>query len=77
MEIRLYDKRLIDKKDLDSTKAIRLLDIWVYGPILIIAGLMPIMPKWMRVVLISLGILTFIYNGYYYLKYKDQDTIVK
>lgn len=66
-----FDIRQVSKQELNSTQLIRLIDIFIYAPILVLAGTMKTMPQWIRIILIILAIGTIIYNSYYYFKYKS------
>lgn len=57
--------------DIQRAQKIRLLDIFIIGPTLIIIGLLSKNSLPVRIILISIGIGTIFYNGYFYLKYKS------
>lgn len=50
---------------------VRLFDILLFAPILIYIGASGKMNKWTRGALIVMGLGTIIYNGYYFIKYKQ------
>lgn len=78
MDFKLYDTRTITEKDYKSTQVIRAMDIFIYGPVLIMFAFMSSFPRWVRVTLITMAVLTIVYNAYYYLYYKNREqTIVK
>lgn len=72
MNFRLYDTRTITEKDYKSTQVIRAMDILIYGPILILFAFMPSLPKWARIALVIMAVLTIAYNAYYYEYYKNR-----
>lgn len=51
-----------------KTQNVRLLDVFVLGPLLLYAGLQrrPL-PRWLNVALVVSGVLTILYNGNNYL----------
>jgi hypothetical protein len=59
----------------EKTQAIRLLDVFVFGPLMIYAGINHAPPKnWLRYALIGMGIGTIWYNGVNYLKNRNQSS---
>ena len=60
------------KSDIERAQMVRLWDILFIAPILIIVGLLPSTPLWAKFLLIAIGIGTFLYNGNFYLKYKNK-----
>lgn len=59
------------KMQADKSQYVRLLDVFVIGPVLIYAGTFKALPKYLRVFLIVVGILTILYNANNYLKNKE------
>lgn len=59
------------KEDVMRAQPIRLWDVFAIGPILILMGLFINMPVIARMILIGIGAGTIIYNGSFYLKYKN------
>lgn len=57
-------------KDVQNAQRVRLWDILLLGPALIIIGLLPVINIPMRAILIGIGAGTIIYNAYFYNKYK-------
>lgn len=53
-----------------NLQTVRLLDVFMIGPVLIFLGLYLKIPMWARLILIGIGIGTVIFNGNNYLKYK-------
>lgn len=64
-------KNIDYKKDVDRAQSVRLWDVFLIGPALIIAGLIPTCPKIIKIILIVIGVGTIGYNGYHYLKYRN------
>jgi len=58
------------KKQIGNAQMVRLWDIFFIAPVLVFVGVKYKMPILARIALIGIGIGTFIYNGYFYLKYK-------
>lgn len=52
----------------DKSQSVRLLDVFVIGPVLIYAGTFKTLPKYLRIFLFVVGVLTIVYNGNNYLK---------
>lgn len=52
-------------------QGMRLFDILVFSPILIYVGLSGKLNSTLRATLVVLGFTTIMYNGYYFLKYKQ------
>lgn len=58
------------QSDVQKAQMIRLWDIFFISPALIIIGFLPNIPLLARIILIGIGIGTFVYNGTFYIKYK-------
>lgn len=56
-----------------SKQAVRLVDVFIFSPILIYIGLSGKLTPFWRTVLVILGISTIIYNGYYFIKYNKSN----
>ncbi len=54
-----------------KTQTIRILDVFVFGPVIVYAGTRRKLPAWLRASLIVIGAGTVVYNGYNYLKNRD------
>jgi hypothetical protein len=52
----------------DNTQAIRLVDVFVIGPLLIYASTFKTLPSYLRIALLLIGVATIIYNGNNYIK---------
>ena len=46
-----------------SVQQVRLLDIYILGPFLVLAGVADRLPSWARLMLVAAGVLTMAYNG--------------
>lgn len=57
-------------EDIQRAQAVRMLDVLIIGPALILFGILPKIPFFARVLLVLIGAGTIIYNGYFYFKYK-------
>jgi hypothetical protein len=60
----------IDTKDISNVQNVRLFDVFVIAPLLIYTSTQKSLPFWLRITLLFLGIMTFLYNGDNYLKNK-------
>lgn len=74
----LADKRYVTQDEANLTKGVRMIDLLLFGPLLIYAGVKGI-NKTVKYLLISLAVLTIVYNAYYFLKYENQkeSTLIK
>lgn len=55
----------------DKTQTIRLLDVFVFGPLMIYAGVTTPPPRdWLKYSMIAMGVGTIVYNGWNYLQKK-------
>ena len=52
----------------DKSQFVRLIDVFVIGPMLIYAGTFKTLPLYLRLFLVIVGILTITYNGNNYLR---------
>lgn len=59
------------KKQVEQAQMIRLWDVFFIAPVLIFIGAKYQMPALAKIVLIGIGIGTFLYNGYFFLKYRN------
>ena len=59
------------RKQVENAQMVRLWDIMFIAPVLIFVGFKYKMPLLAKIALIGIGAGTFIYNGYFYLKYKN------
>lgn len=55
-----------------KAQSVRLLDVFVIGPIMVAAGMQKAQPQWMQLSLIAIGLGTIAYNGRNYLLIKQQ-----
>lgn len=55
-----------------KTQAIRLLDVGLFGPLMIMSALNKKPPEYMRLAMLGIGIGTVIYNLYNYLEQRDK-----
>jgi len=51
-----------------NTQAVRLVDVFIIGPILIYASTFKTLPSYLRIALLLIGVATIIYNGNNYIK---------
>lgn len=58
------------KKQVEQAQMVRLWDIFIIAPVLVFVGAKYQMPILAKIALIGIGIGTFLYNGYFFLKYK-------
>lgn len=61
------------KKQVEDAQMVRLWDVFFIAPVLIIISFLPNIPWWSRITLFGIGTGTLIYNGYFYLKYRNQN----
>ncbi len=54
-----------------NTQMIRLIDVFLIGPLLIYTSFQKYLPKWLRVSLLVIGVSTILYNGNNYIKNKQ------
>ena len=59
------------KSDIERAQRVRLWDIFFISPVLVIIAFLPNIHWRARITLAGIGIGTFIYNGCFYLKYKN------
>lgn len=59
------------KKQVENAQMIRLWDVFFIAPVLVFAGIKYKLPILIKIALIGIGLGTFLYNGYFYLKYKQ------
>lgn len=59
------------KKQVQDAQMVRLWDIFFIAPALIFIGAKYDMPLAEKIILIGIGIGTLAYNGFFYLKYKN------
>lgn len=59
------------KQEILSAQTVRLFDVFLIGPLLIIIGFLKSLPLLARIVLILFGVATILYNGYFYFKYRN------
>ena len=64
------DIKLINDSDEKKTQMVRLVDVFLIGPLLIYASTFKALPSYLRVSLLLIGIATIVYNGNNYLKNK-------
>lgn len=57
-----------------KTQTIRLLDVFVFGPVIIYAGTQRTLPGWLRAALVVIGTGTIVYNGINYMTHKKTPT---
>jgi hypothetical protein len=62
--------RLMSRRELEQTQYIRLADVFVIAPILVYTGVKyyDVLPKYLAIALIIIGVATAVYNGNNYLK---------
>lgn len=54
--------------EIQKSQTVRLIDVFLIGPMMIAAGRSRRMPEWMRLAMMGTGFLTIIYNGNNYIK---------
>lgn len=66
-------KNKTDMKEYQKSQEIRLLDVFVIGPVILYAGVQykDKLPQWLSVSLIAIGVSTIVYNGRNYLLNKQ------
>lgn len=62
------DLKLVDVSEEKQTQIVRLIDVFLIGPVLIYASTFKSLPNVLRYLLLILGIATILYNGNNYLK---------
>lgn len=62
------DLKLVNVSEEKQTQVIRLVDVFLIGPVLIYASTFKSLPNYLRAVLFFIGLATIIYNGNNYLK---------
>jgi len=63
--------------EFQKSQAVRLVDVVVIAPICVYAGVKyySVMPKWLSISLITIGVATAVYNGKnFYVNYKNSQT---
>ena len=63
--------------EVSKSQNIRLIDVFVIGPVMIYAGTFKTLPTWIRISLISLGACTVVYNAKNFLENKNTLKIAK
>lgn len=59
------------KKQVENAQMVRLWDIFFIAPVLIFIGAKYNIPTLAKTALIVIGIGTFLYNGYFFIKYNN------
>jgi hypothetical protein len=54
-----------------NTQMVRLIDVFLIGPLLIYTSFQKSLPSWLRVLLLIVGVSTILYNGNNYIKNKQ------
>lgn len=69
MEFKDSEIRKETKTEYQKSQAVRLVDVVVIAPICVYAGIKyyKVMPKWLSISLITIGVATAVYNGKNYL----------
>lgn len=78
----LEENEIVEEKvsELQKSQSVRLIDVFVIAPICVYAGVKyhKIMPTWLSLSLITIGVATFVYNGKNYLENKKNlDSVSK
>ena len=68
----LMDLKNNQNETVSKTQAIRLLDVGLFGPLMIMSALNKQPPEYMRLAMLGIGIGTVIYNLYNYLEQRDK-----
>ncbi len=68
----LMDLKNNQNETVSKTQAIRLLDVGLFGPLMIMSALNKKPPEYMRLAMLGIGIGTVIYNLYNYLEQRDK-----
>ena len=58
-----------------KTQAIRLLDVGLFGPMMVLSAMNKNPPEYMRLAMLGIGLGTVIYNLYNYLEQEKQNKI--
>jgi hypothetical protein len=63
--------------EFQKSQSVRLVDVFVIAPICVYAGIryMDIMPKWLGISLVTIGVATAVYNGRNFMINKNNNTI--
>lgn len=69
--MKLHETNDVEKWDMESSQWVRLFDVFVFALILIGAGVMKDPPKWIRVALVVMAVVSILYNAFFYIKYKN------
>ncbi len=73
--MKIAETRLETVEEFQKSQAIRLIDIFMIAPILVLAGTKKELSPALRIGLLAIGVATFIYNGRNFLKnYQDDKT---
>lgn len=64
------ESSFIDSENESATQMIRLIDVFLIGPLLIYTSFQKSLPNWLRLSLLIIGVSTIVYNGNNYLKHK-------
>lgn len=59
------------KKQVENAQMVRLWDVFFIAPVLVFTGIKYKLPILIKIALIGIGAGTFLYNGYFFLKYKN------
>lgn len=66
-----HQKRLSNRSEAKIAQFIRVLDVLVFAPVLIYMGVTGKINQNLRLFLIVLAVASILYNGYYFIKYKE------
>lgn len=58
-----------------KTQTVRLLDVFLFGPVIMYAGTRKELPIWLRLSLLAIGAGTVVYNGLNYMKVDKEDGV--
>ncbi|MES9855921.1 MAG: hypothetical protein ABW166_04865 [Sedimenticola sp.] len=58
----------VNTNTIEKTQAVRLLDIGLFGPMMVMSALDKKPPEFMRLAMLGIGIGTIVYNLYHYLE---------
>lgn len=79
MELKDSEVREETVSEFQKSQIVRLVDVAVIAPICVYAGIKyyKVMPKWLSLSLITIGVATAVYNGRNYMINRKQDSINK
>lgn len=60
---------------MQTVQYIRLIDVFIIAPLLLIVPFIKTVPMWLKIVLASIGLATLIYNAYNFIKQQNEQSI--